>query len=168
MPIDVSSFALTNTSLFVPPSVASASIEFSLVLNLRKELFTGGNSYVFRISVVETGVGAVIQDNITVVMNTPPSNGVLEVSPNPGYAVSTIFNISALGWLSISDAYPLSYSFSFQVTQTTLTQQLASNISQSFTLSKLPLGLASLNYTIAILAYVSDSFGASPISQPAP
>ena len=105
--LNASSFALTSTSVHFPASATSLGFDFPLVVNLLSDEFYPGRLYVFRLDVLPDGGGISLSDNVTVAVNIPPRDGELVIYPQYGYAATTVFNISALDWISPTGAYPL-------------------------------------------------------------
>eukprot|EP00854_Cymbomonas_tetramitiformis_P007592 gene7592-9040_t len=95
--VDLAAVALTplnGTNLVVPAGTLQA-----------------GATYVFKLA-VEDAYGAAYKTE-TVLMNTPPSGGRLEVWPREGLALNTSFTMSALEWYD--EDFPLWFEIVYQV-----------------------------------------------------
>ncbi len=71
---------------------------------------TGNSSVTFSLS-AQRGNGTVANSTVTLGMNTPPLSGSISVSPSSGYALSTRFEIAAVGWTDPDGDLPLQYQF---------------------------------------------------------
>lgn len=65
---------------------------------------------------IDGGAPSVGFNTIAVTMNSPPSQGTLVAAPTAGTAASTLFEITAAGWVDDAEDLPLMYGFEFAAT----------------------------------------------------
>lgn len=152
--------ALTPTTQYFSSAEARTNINFPLAVP--GNVFSPGSTLTFQL------LGCAALDahkcsfsQVVILIHSPPYDGSLSVDPTRGYALTTQFSINALGWLADTTSYPLSYSFSFQLSPALPTLTVASASLLTFATSTFPAGLVGRNFTIAVIGIVRDSFGAS-------
>jgi hypothetical protein len=149
--------ALTPKSkAFIAGDTAS---QIPFPLSIERGVFTGGRSYVFRLSAhpnsdvrLETFV------EMTLTANLPPSAGYLTTMPGYGDAFATVFLIASPGWTTDAANFPLSYSFSYSLTMFGSNMTLATSSLRAFTTSVLPAGLAERGGNVTLKGRAMDIF----------
>eukprot|EP00752_Nemacystus_decipiens_P006049 g5460.t1 len=131
-------------------------------LVIRSGVLTGGSSYTFRLSAVDTISGNAGFAELSVSINAPPLGGHVEASPRVGTAAVDSFLLQSLDWTD--DDLPLLYSFAYTKEETGLLSLSMLATEQPEWEGPLPMGLPAENYTIRISGQVSDSFGATAIA----
>jgi hypothetical protein len=97
---------------------------------------------------------------LTVVVNSPPSSGVLAASPLEGVVMDTAFELSCSGWVDDATDLPLLYSFFYKIMGDVTEFQIVSRTpSTRFAGALLPAGGGNASQVIAI-AYPEDQLGA--------
>jgi hypothetical protein len=149
-------------------SVASNGVTTApnLVLNTgMASVFAIGQQYVFALTVTDMDGQTNTAQTSPVLVNGPPTNGVLSVSPTNGTALVTTFTLQTSSWETGSGS-GLMFEFSRVIPASssggTATLVLLSprSAATSFTTSSLPSGLASSNYTLTLNVRAIDSLGA--------
>lgn len=155
----VSFRALTPKSKTFLASDTASQIPFSLSID--RGSFTGGRSYVFRLSAhpksdqrLQTFV------EVTLTANSPPSAGYLTTTPSYGDALSTVFLITTPGWTTDAASFPLSYSFSYSLSRYGPNMTLATVSLRPFTTSALPAGLKQSGGNVTLMGRAIDIFDA--------
>jgi len=80
-------------------------------LVIKPHVLTSGQQYTVRLSVMENGKAGF--DQITFIMDNPPSGGVFELSPTTGISLDTRFKLSAVNWQVDQETLPMSYTFEY-------------------------------------------------------
>ena len=132
-------------------------------LALKPNSLKPGMTYTFRISAtpIKFYLDKIPYGEITITVNSPPVSGTLVGAPANGTALTTNFLFAAPGWVADSAALPLSYRFSYRLSETTPYLQLAAFSGKSFVASTLPAGLLGQNFNIQVRVDLQDSFFAS-------
>jgi len=149
---------LTSTSSYFSAAEVLAKTSFPIAFDANT--FAQGRTYNFRLSAFPTfdkSLSSFTETSVTI--NTPPSGGVITISPSKGDALATNFLISCSLWTSSN--LPLSYSFSYKVSASSLELVVGSLSLISYAYTTLPSGLAQNNYFITIKNYASDTYGAA-------
>jgi hypothetical protein len=150
--------SLTSQSQTFSAAAVRDTISFPIAFDANT--FIQGRTYVFRLSAYPTFDRTLSSFTETsVVINSPPSGGVVSVDPARGNALETEFYISTRLWTSSN--LPLSYSFSYQLSSTSSELTVGSINQVSFAKTTLPSGLSSNNNLITINCYAYDSLLAS-------
>ena len=161
---DLESISLSPSTRAVVPtsSLLGNTFSFPLVASIAPTVFTPGATYAFRLIISSASSLFAVYDDVSVIVNIPPSQGSLRVHPPSGYGLLTTFQLSAVDWQSTSGGYPLSYRFSYQVTRQYYSNYIsAANSTSPTILSLLPTGTRALNYLISLQVMVADAVGAS-------
>lgn len=124
-------------------------------LAVKKGFFTAGFTY--RISLQTWRAGGrksfnVIKRDI----DTSPENGTCSLTPMQGEAMVTLFKITCLGWKDKD--LPLKYRYFYQKDNDFI--ELYGGTSKQSS-SLLPMGDASSNYSINVIAEIQDSLGST-------
>eukprot|EP00903_Cladosiphon_okamuranus_P018201 g16743.t2 len=131
-------------------------------LVIRPGVLTGGASYTFRLSAVDTASQNAGFAELSINVNTAPLGGHVEASPRAGTAAIDTFLLQSLDWTD--DDLPLLYSFAYTKEETELLSLSMLATEQPEWEGPLPLGAAADNYTMRISGQISDSFGATAIA----
>jgi hypothetical protein len=91
--------------------LSSSSREPSLVI--KPNVLTFGQQYTVRLSVKAAENGVAGYDQVTFNVDNPPSGGALQVSPQTGKSLETIFKFSAVNWQVQEENLPISYTFEY-------------------------------------------------------
>jgi hypothetical protein len=148
--------SLTSTMVILNPGSTFIS------LYVRPYTLIAGQQYTFYLNSFYINVSkATVQSSVTVVMNTPPTNGVFYISPSTGVSMNTSFFLATANWQDDISDYPLLYLFgSYAVTARLLT--VVKPWSQSLTAHAfLEAGLAESRRAVTCIAASMDFFGAS-------
>ena len=144
----------TPQKTFLAPDTAS---ELAYPLSFRKGAFVGGGTYVFKLTAYPADNRTLVSfSEITLTANTLPTGGYVTSSPASGTAVVTQFMISTPGWTSDSGNLPLSYSFSYRLTESSPYLTLAASSIRPYTTSPLPAGLSQVNDSVTVRAQAID------------
>lgn len=161
--LQLSTMASTQTSLTtVNPSGLPLIVPFEITL--RPYSLTAGLRYTFAISAVYGNMSSgnlIATSYISIVLNTPPMNGVFTVTPTSGQALNTTFLLQTGNWQDDATDYPLTYGFScYQVSSSQRTILKPSSV-VAYVSAYLGQGLSSLNYKVWNLVITSDYYGAT-------
>lgn len=101
-----------------------------------------------------------------VTLNSPPfitdHNSGCFVTPNEGYAVETIFNITCLGWNDEDE--PLKYEFRYNASDGLIINYPNVGTGKNTLSTNLPVGNKADNFDLRVDVYVKDSLGDLTIS----
>jgi REJ domain len=121
--------------------------------------FYGGTSYTFRLTVYPNGKASLATfAEIVLRANTPPSGGFVVVRPPSGIGLVTNFTITSPGFTTDVSAFPLSYSFTYRVSQSSPKLTITAASARAFALTNLPAGLPSLFHMIDVTSEATDIF----------
>ena len=153
----VSFTALTPTTRdFTSSDVAKRAL---FPLSIGPGIFNGGRTYSFRLATHPIGVPRLTTYyEILLTANSPPTGGYVVSVPIAGAALQTQFLITSPGWTTDVANFPLSYSFSFRISEFATYLTLASASLKAFTQSTLPAGLQILNNVIAVQGKATDIY----------
>ena len=153
----VSFTALTPTTReFTSSDVAKRAL---FPLSIGPDVFNGGRTYSFRLATHPIGVPSrTTYYEILLTANSAPTGGYLISVPTTGAALQTKFLITTPGWTTDVSNFPLSYSFSFRISEFTAYLTLASSSLKAFTESTLPAGLRILDNLIVLQGKATDVF----------
>ena len=84
------------------------------------------------------------------------------MTPNEGYAVETIFNITCLGWSDEDE--PLTYEFRYNTSDGLIINYPNVGIGKNTLSTNLPVGNQAENFELRVDVYVKDSLGDLTIS----
>ncbi|CAM9232606.1 unnamed protein product [Ectocarpus sp. 6 AP-2014] len=133
----------------------------------RPHVLTGGSSYTFRLSAVDTASGETGFAEIYFDVNAPPSGGYAEATPRAGVAAIDMFSLEALLWEDDLEDLPLKVSFFYVTGQDETGTQRSLSLYEVESVEwngPLPVGSAADNYTMTIIGHISDSYGATETS----
>ena len=139
--------------------LTSTSRGSSLVV--KPNVLTPGQTYTIRLTLTQDGkVGF---DQVSFLVDSPPSGGVFELSPISGTTFETIFKFSALGWQSSADSLPILYAFEY-TQQGADVFRIIQSLSESGTVHKtLPPGPGTQENTWAIRLRITNSLGSETV-----
>lgn len=153
----VSFAALTPTSQSF--TALETANQFTFPLSIRRGGLAPGTDYTFKLTAYPTGNPLLVSfSKIVLSSNSLPTGGYTTSDPASGFALTTQFLISTAGWTSDAANLPLSYSFSYRLTESAPLLTLASLSLSAFTTSALPAGSDALNYTVTIQGKATDIF----------
>ena len=134
---------------------------FNFPLVIPQKTLPPGATITFRLEINEIGSKFSSYSETKVLVNQPPNGGSLGVDPLNGYSFSTIFEMSMSQYSSEFSNYPLSYSFSYQLSPTLniLGLQLQCGLNSVRTI--LPAGYDFMDFLVDIIGVVYDSLGSS-------
>eukprot|EP01038_Epipyxis_sp_PR26KG_P009204 gene9204-12414_t len=159
--LNLSDMAYANPSeYFKDTSFSSSTISFDLLLT-RYALF-GGRSYTFQLSCLQNrnGILSVLSyATIDVLITSPPTSGLFQISPIIGHELLTSFLFSCHFW--ISDHLPLSYSFVFISPSSNNIISINSKNVVAYVSTILPAGNEFEESVIQAIAYVFDNAGSN-------
>jgi len=81
------------------------------ILVVKPNVLTAGQMYTVRLTVTENSKKGM--DQVSFLMDRPPTGGVFEVSPTTGTSLDTTFKLSAVNWQADSDTLPITYGFEY-------------------------------------------------------
>ena len=119
----------------------------------------GGISYTFRLTVYPRGnANLATFSEVVLRANSPPSGGYLAIQPTSGVGLLTNFTIISPGFTTDLSSFPLSYTFTYRVSQDSANLTIASASIRAFTVSTLPAGLPDLHNLVTVSSQASDIF----------
>ena len=123
---------------------------------------TGGNKYRLALFITITDVLRRM-NAYDYSIAIPPTGGNCSISPPSGISLKTDFNLSCSNWES--DNTPLSYQFQYRL-ENGLYSVLYRGVNKNISTSWIPPGNSTDNFTVKVIATVTDNFGisTSPIS----
>ena len=129
-------------------------------LALAPDALAAGYAYRFRLDALDANGAAAAF--LTLRRNAPPSGGAVAVSPASGTALSTVFTVTAAGW--VDDNAPLAYRFTARVVGTSAAepaQQLQDFSPLASYEGTLPGGLDAEGGAVVVAVQVRDALGAT-------
>jgi hypothetical protein len=115
-------------------------------------------SYSFQIYATLTTPARSVSNSITISVNSPPSSGLLSISPLSGIEIDQFFDLHCDHWND--DNLPLSFQFSYwSISSNKLIIRSVSAITSVS--SQFPAGLREKNYSVQCVADVFDSLGSN-------
>jgi REJ domain len=168
---DVSAFWNVSSSLGNPVSFSSLtpskqdfskedtikSIHFPL--SVPAYALRGGISYTFRLTVYPSGKASLATfSEVLLRANSPPSGGYLSIQPRSGVGLITNFTLISPGFTADISSFPLTYTFTYRVSQNSANLTIASASTRAFTVSTLPAGLPDLHNLVTVSSQASDIF----------
>lgn len=134
--------AYTDTSRVFSAQELKSPINYPLAIGAFA--FIGGRSYTFRLSASPVNYPTLVAvTEVTLTANSPPTGGYLVVTPQKGFALSTLFDMATAGWSDDISSLPLSYNFAYELAVSTLIPPLFLTVTTLLphTQSALPPGL---------------------------
>ena len=95
--------------------VVTTQSSFDFPLVIPQNTLISGATITFRLKINEQGSKSSTYSDVNIVVNQPPYGGSLEVNPLLGYSFSTTFIMTMMQYSEDASEYPLSYSFSYQL-----------------------------------------------------
>ena len=120
---------------------------------------TDSNTYDFSTAITPTAITSTAITPTAI----PPRGGDCSITPPSGISLETNFSLSCSNWES--DNTPLSYQFQYRL-ENGLYNVLYRGVNNNITTSWIPPGISTDNFTVKVIATVTDDFGisASPVS----
>ena len=116
----------------------------------------GGRTYQFRLTAYPFGSQNIVSyTEVSIKVVRPPQNGYVTSLPSKGYALDTNFKLTAVGWVDDPESLPLSYTFSYFLSQLNTATVVGILSPISFINSNLPAG------RINVTGVVYNTFHAS-------
>ena len=155
--------ALTTASKAFSAFDAQNNIRFPLCIG--PSTFQGGSAYLFRLTVspVNSTSKASFAE-ITLTANSAPTGGYVTTTPAFGGALVTSFLIASPGWTADSSAFPLSYSFAYQLAEGARYFTIAASSLRAFTSTTLPAGGSTVKNTVTLRSQATDIFTSSALA----
>jgi hypothetical protein len=98
-------------------------------IKIRPNVVIPGSVYTF--SLTASDANGASFSSISFFANIPPSSGYLECNPCSGFALDTKFAITASGWTTAVENYPLLYKFSYFAQSSSQEIQLTTTFSET-------------------------------------
>ena len=103
---------------------------------------------------------------VVLTVNSPPSAGVMTVTPSTGYSLQTSFVGTQSGWIDDVEDYPLSYDFLYQLTSNVVVGQptvftIISSSALSSASTVLPAGLPTEQNKVTFYGRAEDIYSSS-------
>ncbi|KAK3278897.1 hypothetical protein CYMTET_13197 [Cymbomonas tetramitiformis] len=139
--------------------LASAS-RAGTTLVLQAGALQQGGRYVFQLQAEQAGSTG--STNVEVQMNSPPAGGRLEVSPEEGTSLQTVFSLNTSGW--DEEDLPLAASFSYRVVGSNSSKFITLNSvspSQAVEMTLPEGGIEQGEYLVEVAVRVMDRHGSS-------
>ena len=154
----VSDSSLNLTSLALTPSqnVVVGSGLSTMTLVLPPNTLSPGSTLTFTLSCRSATTGFSSSASLSVVVNSPPQGGVFVVSPLNGRELTDTFTFSASRWWDTD--LPINYAFGFASPSSRTLNVVQALSQQLFTITSLPAGQDTSNYTLACQMLVYDSY----------
>ena len=168
-----SAVTLTWSCLLCPYNLATASsttplqttfpfgFETLFPLSLSPKFLLNGRTYTFQLTATYEHNNISAYSTITFTTNNAPLGGSLLVSPLEGTTLTTIFTLSAIGWVDKQENYPLAYAFSYYTSSSSPYYLLRSSSIIQYVDIMLSQGLLSRDYAVICVVSVSDTLGAA-------
>ena len=133
-------------------------------LSIASNSLTAGLTYTFELSAAYVSSSNDAVASVSIVMNQPPSGGVLRVTPGVGTALATTFEFSTSQWTDDSADFPLLYVlgyYNFDTRRLKLAKPSSEVPTVETTLGQ---GLSSLGYLVICAARASDIYGSEGVA----
>jgi hypothetical protein len=132
-------------------------------LSIAPNKLTAGLSYTFELSAAYDNIFPVSTASsfVTVLMNAPPSGGVLVVAPTVGVALVDDFTLTTSLWTDDAADLPLKYVISTYALRATELNVVKALDEIPYVTTKLGQGLSSMLFAVTCVAAASDSYGSS-------
>jgi len=162
--LDLTPLASSSTSSIIPSTLATTVSEVQLAL--RPYSLLEGNEYVFAVSAFyNNNPGSVASSSVTIVMNSPPANGLIAVTPTEGGAYSTEFLLQTSSWVDDASDLPLSYVFfSYTTSNSTFSTVRSRSPMTHVKGALLRQGPSSLDFAVNCAVLAEDIFGGSAVA----
>jgi hypothetical protein len=155
--------ALTTASKTFSALDAQSKIRFPLCIG--PSTFQGGIAYLFRLTVYPVNSTSKASfAEITLTANAAPTGGYVTTTPALGSALVTSFLIATPGWTADASAFPLSYSFAYQLAEGASYFTIAASSLRAFTSTTLPAGGLTEKNTVTLQSQATDIFKSSALA----
>ena len=122
---------------------------------------SAGATITFRLKIKEIGSEFSSYSDTNIIVNQPPHGGSLEVNPSLGYSFSTTFIMIMAQYSDDTSDYPLSYSFSYQLSPSSNVLNIQLKCGLNSVRNILPAGYYFMDSQIIIIGIVYDILGSS-------
>lgn len=154
------STAITPLSTSFTMNEASNGINYPVAF--QPYTFQEGRSYTFRLSTYSLiNPDYISFAEATIVMNISPFGGTITINPSSGYEFSTIFLLRSINWLTLPSNYPLSYDFTYKISDYQTALNLGDRSPITTIYSELPAGLEYNGHSYDVFVTVHDAYSAS-------
>ena len=150
---------LTGPTRHFLAAQAFGTIQFPL--SVAPGLFVAGSQYTFRITALSSDILSTVWCQTTLTTPSPPSSGILIVSPNSGVAFNTSFYVSTPYWATSADSLPLLYEYSYKLSPFGPAMIFKTATERAYIHTSFPAGLSSSSYAIVVTAKIMDIQDAS-------
>ena len=141
-----------------PAKLATPRTNNNLVV--RKNVLAPGQTYLLRLTAINTASGLTGFDEVSFVVNGAPSSGTFEVTPSVGYAGETTFELRCMGWED-DGTDPVEYEFRYYHPDTGAQVPLVARARDNEVVTIAPPVTAERSeYQLVITAYVVDFYNA--------
>ena len=140
---------------------------FQLALSSLPSVFpsiyaTAGQSYTFRLLAAYSSTPSLFSSaSVTIVVNSPPSNGILSANPRTGFVLSTLFHVTTSGWVDDPSDIPLRYLFSSYDLSPRSSLVIRALAELSFANTYLGQGLQSNHFIVTLVVSAYDIFNSN-------
>ena len=154
----LTSIALSSTTAhFTAPSI------YSFAIAIAPNMLSAGSTYTFVLAVHSDDFlyDLTASAEVIIHVNSPPTRGVLKVTPTTGTAFHTFFQMISFRWVDDISDYPLSFLMYYYTVDSNIVTIIKS---ASVTTSKTTIlgqGLSSMNYEVTCVIQATDIFGDS-------
>jgi hypothetical protein len=157
--IALQNYSLTSVTKSVP--IGTSAFQLAIAANS----LSNGISYKFTLSAYYSYLGNTANDHalaeVTITMNSPPSNGVLSVSPLTGHALNTSFYFLTSNWVDDASDFPLAYSMSYMPLSSTALVLLKGRDITAYATGLVGQGIAAAQYVVVCYASATDLYGST-------
>ena len=144
------------TTTVMKQVAGGSSVTFQL--GIRANSLFPGKAYTFQL-LVSGGDGEFrVMAQQTIIINEPPSNGLVDITPQSGYALNTSFFISAAAWDDDPDDFPLKYVIVSYNEDASKVKMLKASTEVPYVTTVLSQGLDSMAYHVTCLVIVVDIY----------
>jgi hypothetical protein len=161
--VDLESMSLTSITQSITSSTSSDAVSYSFYLALPPDSLPSSAHYLtFSLSYAgSSGISSSSMASISIAVNTGPQPGILHVTPETGYALTTAFFLQARNWHS--EELPLEYAFELSGAACDNSQShvLKYYSEQSFVNTFLPTGCQFDSYNVSVALVVRDSLSST-------
>jgi hypothetical protein len=155
-----SDYALTPLSKAIPRGESNF-----YQLSLAAGKLTAGLSYTFQLALTYNSDNtAVSTSSVVVVINAPPTGGIVSVVPSEGIALQDLFFISTSQWADQPEDLPLSYVISTYAVSVKQLLVLKAVDTVSFVRTILGQGLQSADFKLTCYVTATDAYGSAGVA----
>jgi hypothetical protein len=157
----ISSFSSSGMAL-TPLTLSVAALSSQVFqLAIAANTLLPGLQYSFQLTAAYATSTVAAVAMMVVAMNSPPRGGTLVVSPTTGFALVTLYSLSAVKWIDDSSDLPLRYEFAYYLINEVELNFVKTADVTSRVSTILGQGLYSMSYEVSCVAIVSDIHGSS-------